>query len=211
MRVLLLPMALAAGLWGLSAANATTVFVQSVGDITDPVTASAAGSMFPAISAPGTYEDFMVFNVTGPHSTFSFAGSETNNGSNSASSFFAPGSWLGLYSCGVVGCGAVAPSTPPTPPGSRITSDLISGKIPVGPGFVQTAAVAWSDLAKGPYYMELFGTVVGHTTFVPSANLTVTGIPEPPAWAMMALGFAGLGYAAFRRSGKGRRPVIGSL
>ena len=28
--------------------------------------------------------------------------------------------------------------------------------------------------------------------------------PEPSTWAMMALGFAGLGYAAFRRNSKGR-------
>jgi hypothetical protein len=33
---------------------------------------------------------------------------------------------------------------------------------------------------------------------MPSANLTAAEIPEPPAWAMMALGFAGLAYAAFR-------------
>jgi hypothetical protein len=27
-------------------------------------------------------------------------------------------------------------------------------------------------------------------------------VPEPSTWAMMMLGFAGLGYAAFRRSAK---------
>ena len=31
-----------------------------------------------------------------------------------------------------------------------------------------------------------------------------TVIPEPSTWAMMALGFAGLGYAAFRRNSKGQ-------
>jgi hypothetical protein len=30
------------------------------------------------------------------------------------------------------------------------------------------------------------------------------GVPEPSTWAMMALGFAGLGYAAFRRNSKVR-------
>jgi hypothetical protein len=110
MRFLHLPMALAAGIWCLNAANAATaVFAQSVGDIASPTTASAAGSMFPAITA--------------------------------------------RYG---------------------IVND-------------------------------------GDRTFVPSANFAVTGIPEPPAWAMMALGFVGLGYAAFRRSGKSRRPVTGSL
>jgi hypothetical protein len=33
-------------------------------------------------------------------------------------------------------------------------------------------------------------------------------IPEPSTWAMMALGFAGLGYAAFRRNSKGRALAI---
>jgi hypothetical protein len=34
-----------------------------------------------------------------------------------------------------------------------------------------------------------------------------TAIPEPATWAMMALGFAGLGYAAFRRNSKGQIAV----
>jgi hypothetical protein len=35
-----------------------------------------------------------------------------------------------------------------------------------------------------------------------------SAVPEPSTWAMMALGFAGLGYAAFRRSSKGRALAI---
>ena len=35
-----------------------------------------------------------------------------------------------------------------------------------------------------------------------------TPVPEPATWAMMALGFAGLGYAAFRRNTKGRALAI---
>ena len=31
-----------------------------------------------------------------------------------------------------------------------------------------------------------------------------SSVPEPSTWAMMALGFAGLGYAAFRRRAKAR-------
>jgi hypothetical protein len=34
--------------------------------------------------------------------------------------------------------------------------------------------------------------------------VTTSGVPEPSTWAMMALGFAGLGYAAFRRNVKSR-------
>ena len=33
---------------------------------------------------------------------------------------------------------------------------------------------------------------------------TTGSTPEPTTWAMMMLGFAGLGYAAFRRNSKGR-------
>jgi hypothetical protein len=35
-----------------------------------------------------------------------------------------------------------------------------------------------------------------------------SAIPEPSTWAMMMLGFAGLGYAAFRRNTKGRALAI---
>ena len=39
-------------------------------------------------------------------------------------------------------------------------------------------------------------------------SLVTPGVPEPSTWAMMALGFAGLGYAAFRRNTKGRALAI---
>jgi hypothetical protein len=34
-----------------------------------------------------------------------------------------------------------------------------------------------------------------------------SGVPEPSTWAMMGLGFAALGYAAFRRNSKGRMAI----
>lgn len=33
-------------------------------------------------------------------------------------------------------------------------------------------------------------------------------VPEPSTWAMMMLGFAGLGYAAFRRASRGQARAI---
>jgi hypothetical protein len=36
------------------------------------------------------------------------------------------------------------------------------------------------------------------------STVSITTIPETSTWAMMTLGFAGLGYAAFRRSAKSR-------
>jgi hypothetical protein len=49
-------------------------------------------------------------------------------------------------------------------------------------------------------YTEELRTV-GYT---PTFTLTLVSIPEPSTWALMALGFAGLGFAAFRRSTKQR-------
>lgn len=38
-----------------------------------------------------------------------------------------------------------------------------------------------------------------------------SGVPEPSTWAMMALGFAGLGYAAFRRNSKKGQMALGAI
>jgi PEP-CTERM motif len=48
-------------------------------------------------------------------------------------------------------------------------------------------------------------------TFSSTANafeFSLASVPEPSTWAMMALGFAGLGYAAFRQNSKGRALAI---
>jgi hypothetical protein len=41
----------------------------------------------------------------------------------------------------------------------------------------------------------------------PTIGTTGSATPEPSTWAMMVLGFAGLGYAAFRRNSKGQTAV----
>jgi PEP-CTERM motif len=41
-----------------------------------------------------------------------------------------------------------------------------------------------------------------------SFEFSIAGVPEPSTWAMMALGFIGLGYAAFRRSSKSQPLAI---
>jgi hypothetical protein len=50
------------------------------------------------------------------------------------------------------------------------------------------------------------GPGVGHAVSVAFTNAaeTAMGTPEPSTWAMMLLGFAGLGFAAVRRSAKDR-------
>lgn len=41
--------------------------------------------------------------------------------------------------------------------------------------------------------------ISGSATFI-----AYSAVPEPATWAMLLMGFAGLGYAAFRRNAKGR-------
>ncbi len=42
----------------------------------------------------------------------------------------------------------------------------------------------------------------------PAFEFDLAGVPEPSTWAMMGLGFAALGYAAFRRSAKTRAAIV---
>jgi hypothetical protein len=35
------------------------------------------------------------------------------------------------------------------------------------------------------------------------ADIAVAAVPEPATWSMMILGFAGIGFMAYRRSRKG--------
>jgi hypothetical protein len=85
--------------------------------------------------------------------------------------------------------------------GTMLASDLYSNFSGINnttdPGYM-------ISFAPGNFGSVVFGTgpsdfefaVVGPSTF------SVAGVPEPSTWAMMFLGFAGLGYAAFRRSSK---------
>jgi hypothetical protein len=77
-----------------------------------------------------------------------------------------------------------------------------------GPGWVPSAVgdtLAWSGISS--VYLSqgqlLFSNLVGtanHANF-DVANL-VAGVPEPSTWTMLILGFAGLGFAGYRREKK---------
>ncbi len=43
----------------------------------------------------------------------------------------------------------------------------------------------------------------GRPTFNAAFSLTGAAVPEPSTWAMMLLGFAGLGFAGWRRARQG--------
>jgi hypothetical protein len=59
--------------------------------------------------------------------------------------------------------------------------------------------------ALAPDWSRIGTDITGQGPFNAAFSLTGTAVPEPSTWAMMLLGFAGLGYAAFRRArGLGR-------
>jgi PEP-CTERM motif len=76
----------------------------------------------------------------------------------------------------------------------------IIGAPPFGPGLNPLFAF-WSDPGAGAVFS---GTQFGATDYA-SANIprlpsAVSDVPEPSTWAMMILGFAGVGFMAYRRS-----------
>ena len=55
-------------------------------------------------------------------------------------------------------------------------------------------------LSAGNYYLDLSGTGGGSAGYGGTLSTTQVGaVPEPATWAMMILGFAGVGFMAYRR------------
>jgi hypothetical protein len=91
-------------------------------------------------------------------------------------------------------------------------------------GFTLTGAdlVAYGasdDGAQGAPNSNQWVTITGlapfkaaeFTSTTNSFEFSVGSVPEPSTWVMMALGFAGLGYAAFRRNSKKSQMAIGAI
>ena len=80
---------------------------------------------------------------------------------------------------------------------------------PFPPGF--TDLQSWTrDAVLDPDWLRVGTDIVGGApapTFNAAFSLSGSTIPEPSTWAMMLLGFAGLGFAACRRA-RQARPAI---
>ena len=80
---------------------------------------------------------------------------------------------------------------------------IVSPGTPFPPGF--TDLQSWTrDAALEPDWLRIGADIVGGTTFNAAFSVSGSVVPEPSTWAMMLLGFAGLGFAGYRRANKAR-------
>jgi hypothetical protein len=92
---------------------------------------------------------------------------------------------------GVGGQLSIVVGSPPDP--LTLTSDVIPADAlgaPSALGFTFTNVTPAINIANGT--IASFGASF-------SGNASASGVPEPSTWAMLALGFAGLGFAGLRR------------
>jgi hypothetical protein len=71
-----------------------------------------------------------------------------------------------------------------------------------------THTVGANDIGYANYYLNYHNGLSGNDIYANLATLTVSphvvaAVPEPSTWAMMLLGFAGVGFAAYRKKKTG--------
>jgi hypothetical protein len=100
--------------------------------------------------------------------------------------------------------------------GQSITMKWFANGTQLGPTFTNTATTALQGFGTtnsgaytsvGPLTMSMsaaYTLKAGGELLNRGFNESLTVVPEPSTWAMMVIGFMGLGYAAFRRNSKPR-------
>ena len=73
----------------------------------------------------------------------------------------------------------------------------------VGTATAQWGAYPLFNLASGAGNSVFDGKVNGTKYYVATGTATIAAVPEPSTWAMMILGFFGLGFMAYRRKQSG--------
>ena len=148
---------------------------------------SATGAFSHAVGGT-TFDDQITFQLVGGPSFLTIA-SVTNNFANDASQITNfTGSVFRIV--GAIGGG---------------DDILVIGPVAAAPncgancqGFGGSALLA----APGNYYLDLSGTGGGTAGY--GGTLSVAAVPEPSTWAMMILGFFGVGFMAYRRKSSGK-------
>jgi hypothetical protein len=71
---------------------------------------------------------------------------------------------------------------------------------------IQYLHAQWAEHAREPFAPYMTLAFDGDLLTLPSTFTLVTPVPEPSTWAMMLLGFAGVGYMTYRR----RKAALGA-
>jgi hypothetical protein len=159
-----------------------------------------------------------------PQVTFSVSSDPLSLNPSDSSANYTLGSWLGTagvtgtYSHGAASTdsmentiwnfvGTVTVTTGETFSASHDDGlTLIIGGVTVIDAPGPTAAVTTTETYTGPSGNEPFQLVYGECCGAPGSlvvDLPLTSsVPEPSTWAMMLLGFAGLGFVGYRRTKK---------
>jgi hypothetical protein len=83
---------------------------------------------------------------------------------------------------------------------------IVAPGTPFPPGFTDLQSWTRDDPGIAPDWLRVGTDIVGPNsddvtpTFNAAFSLNGALIPEPSTWAMMLLGFAGLGFAGYRRA-----------
>jgi len=176
MRKLLLA---ATALLGLAASPASAAIVANLG--VNPT--SATGAFNHAVGG-GAFDDQITFQLVGGPAFLTIA-SVTNNFADAASQITGfTGSVFRIV--GAIGGGDDVRVIGPVAATANCGANC--------QGFGGSAV-----LTAGNYYLDLSGTGGGSAGYGGTLSTSVSAVPEPATWAMMLLGFASVGFMAYRR------------
>jgi hypothetical protein len=176
------------------AAHAATITVQNLGSILNDSVS------FPSTKTPGagkTFEDFFEFTLpTAEYITASMSISgPISDQIPAGKGELTLSTWTSTT--GV---------SPFIPLGSVIEQATVSAPSLGGQSAVVGSFTPFGDFEEaGTYFVEVSGTSgLGTLRLAIDGNVTTLAVPEPSTWAMMLIGFAGLGYAGYRRASEPR-------
>jgi hypothetical protein len=95
------------------------------------------------------------------------------------------------------------------PPFDAGTLDIFGGASLIG-NICVGAAAAFGLCGGSGFHGVVRGALIAYTNETPVVTRispVVTAVPEPSTWAMMILGFCGLGFMAYRRKQSGSAPA----
>jgi hypothetical protein len=180
---------------------ASAVFASAMAMVTIPAQADViVDTILSDTFCPGACGPFGVTGITGTSAglKFTLASDETISGVDA----FIGGS--GSISLGIMG------DTSGIPSGTYLTGDVSAVSLSAASS-VHLSLLNWS-IAAGTYWLvaeapSASGFWQTNSQVVPEALITgssPSAVPEPSTWAMMLLGFAGIGFMAYRRKQNGQ-------